>query len=213
MGHSQIDDRSPGSESPKKLTVVLDTGTKTEIESGIEARPSASADGVPAEIKMQFDFLWNTHKYLNDAIRFADTKAGFTVALACTIVGALFAGKLHHLFLLIPPRQWTPISWLSAAAFLGLGASIASGVWTICPRLSNKQPKGFLYWGGVTEHGSPENFWAKMKDQSQEALVEHLAHHAFCLSEISRTKYFWVSLAMTFGALGGLLAALVLLFK
>ena len=183
------------------------------MESGTAVvRPAPSA-GAPAEIKTQLDFLWNTHKYLNDSIRFADTKAGFTVALTCTIVGALFAGKLHDLFLLAAPKQWPPIAWLSAAAFLGLGASIACGAWTIRPRLSNKQPKGFLYWGGVTEHGSPETFWAEMKNQSQEALVEHLAHHVFCLSEISRVKYLWAWVAMTFGALGGLLAALVLLFK
>ena len=208
MGNSQANERPPG------LSVVLGTNKMADIGGPVpSAKSSILTDSTPADIKIHFDFLWNTHRYLNESIRFADTKAGFTVALACPVVGALFAGKLQDLFLLTAPRQWSPISWLSAAAFLALGSSITMGVWTISPRLISKQPHGFLYWGGVTEHGSPETFWANMKTQSQETLVEHLAHHVFCLSQISQTKYSWARLAMALGMLGGLLAVLVLLFR
>ena len=218
MSSLQPDDRALGAELPKKFAVLpgavpIDTqGTNI----GDLPTPAAEAQSAPVDMKAQLDFLWNTHKYLNDYIRFADTKRRFTVALVSTVVGDLFAGKLHDLFLLTAPKQWTVIAWLSAGAFFALGASIACGVWTIRPRLLSKQSKGFLYWGGVTEHRSPEAFWNELRRQSQERLAEHLGHHVFCLSELSRKKYFWVSLSMScggFGGFGGLLASLVLLFK
>lgn len=204
----------------QERTVIAENPRTPSIvpEGEVVPSPGLTPDRVEAsnpssDVKPHLDFLWNAHKYQNDYIRFADTKAAFTVALASTIMGALFTAKLHELFILAAPKQWTLISWLAAGAFLALGASIACGVWTIRPRLSHKQPKGFLYWGAVAEHGSPETFWSGLKAQSLDGLGEHVAHHVFALSRLAGRKYFWVSLAMTFGAVGGLFATLALLFK
>jgi hypothetical protein len=165
------------------------------------------------DLKIQSDYLWNTHKYKNDYIRFADTKAAFTVTFCSAIIAALFKGDFHKLFLAAAPLSWTSSAWMSLGSFFSLAIAIGCGVWAIRPRLASRQPKGLIYWGGIVEHGSAETFWSFMKTQSQEQLTENLAHHVFRLAQLAKQKYFWVSISMTAAAAGGILAAAMLLFN
>jgi len=166
-----------------------------------------------SELKAQNDYLWNTHKYKNDYIRFADTKAAFTVAFCCTLVAGLYKAGVHESVLNRPPIAWGGSTWAAVVAFLCLFVAIVAGVWTIRPRLSSSQSKGFIYWGAIAEHGSAEEFWSVLKTKTPEQLTAHLAHHVFALSKLAQQKYLWVAISMTSAATGSVLALFGVLFK
>lgn len=200
---------------PQKPIALVDSPRVTVASDPRQAETMdpAPVASVPAELKAQSEYLWNTHKYKNDYIRFADTKAAFTVAFCSALLAAMYKDGLHQVFLATAPKVWSPTAWIAVGSFLSLAIAIGCGVWTIRPRLSSRQPKGLIYWGGIAEHGSPEMFWNSLRTQSQDQLTEHLAHHVFRLSELAKQKYFWVSVSMTAGAAGGGLAVLALLFR
>jgi hypothetical protein len=86
---------------------------------------------------------------------------------------------------------------------LSLAEAIGSGVWTIRPRPSSRQPRGLIYWGGIAEHDSAKTFWNCLRTQSQEQLTEHLAHHVFRLSHLAKQKYVWASVSKTVDGIRG----------
>ena len=179
---------------------------------GQESRESVQAAGEVTS-KPQLDFLWSTHRYLNDYIRFADTKAGFTIAISSSITTALFHSKVQDSFLLVAPKQWGIVAFAAVFAFLALIVSISFGAWTIRPRLSTRQSKGFIYWGSIARYGAPEAFWDALKRRPEGEMAEYLAHHVFDLSEVCKMKYASVRSAMLWAAVGATLSILVMLFK
>ena len=81
---------------------------------------AGGSGGVPV-LDLQ-DFLWKTHSYMNDYIRFADTKAAVVIALSTALLGGLIAAEAHHgcslrLLNFVEPA-WKE-SWL------GIGASFS----------------------------------------------------------------------------------------
>lgn len=44
------------------------------------------------------EFLWNSHSYLNEYIRFADTKAEIVIGWTSAVIGALLASGFHKHF-------------------------------------------------------------------------------------------------------------------
>jgi hypothetical protein len=183
-----------------------------------EARGSATKDAEhphPQEIKVPsspHEFLWKTHSYINEYIRFSDTKAGFVITLSGALLGALFSTKAHELFIKSEVSRWSWLSWCSCASFLTSAMAVLLGIVAIRPRLWSHTDHAFIYWGGIAKHTSMEAFTREYKQLPDDCLLEHLVHHVFELSTVCARKYFWVSASILAGGLGGLLAAVVVLF-
>lgn len=158
------------------------------------------------------EFLWKTHSYINEYIRFADAKAGFTVAIATALIGALFTARCHERFLYIAPVQWTGIGWLSFLSFAFLLASILAAVAAVRPRLWTTPSEGFIFWESVTAFKSPENFTGALLNQTPDSLAVQVAHHVYALSTVCRRKYLYVNAAIMLGVAGGILGGLTLLY-
>lgn len=197
--------------APAEILLSPSPPTSDEIAtSPVERGLSVTAPGGAEDGDLR-GFLWNAHTYVNEYIRFSDAKAGFVATLAGALLGALFSAKAHEMFLKVP--VWTSFSWLSVTSFVLLLLSILLSVFSIRPRLWSAQPRGYIFWGGVTAHDSQETFYASLKQQSASALTEQVAHHFYNLSLVCRSKYLWVSLSILAGSVGGLLGAVVLLFR
>src|SRR5689334_35084 len=86
------------------------------------------------------EFLWNTHSYVNEYIRFADTKAELVIGWTSAVMGALLAADFDKNF------------GLSASGILsavGLGCLLAAFVcafMAVVPRLRTTQAPAFIYW-------------------------------------------------------------------
>ena len=69
-------------------------------------------------------FLWQTHGYLGEYSRFADTKAAFAGALAGALIGCLYGAGLFAPLMGTWVGNWTWKLWLNSLAGLFLCASV-----------------------------------------------------------------------------------------
>lgn len=185
-----------------------------------DARGSALTEAVerippepPPRHASQQEFLWKTHAYINEYIRFSDSKAGVVITLSSGLLGLLYSAKAHELFITHALKEWSLLGWGSAVSFCLLFVSVLLGVWTVRPRLWTSQSRAFIFWGGIANHQRSESFLADFRALSDDDLSANLARHVFELSVVCASKYFWVSASIIAGALGGVFAGVVVALK
>src|SRR4051794_35473694 len=85
------------------------------------AAPPPAVQGPPG-LSFPLDFIWKTHDYTNNYIRFADTKAGLIVV----IISGLLAGLLNaKAYLWMSPERFNPSGALFKETVLG-GLALAT---------------------------------------------------------------------------------------
>jgi hypothetical protein len=208
------DEKSPSqsvTKAPPEAPAPADQHPPAESHLPIDAPERKAAPNEDASAKCEF--LWKVHSYTNEYIRFADAKAGFVVGFASAVLWALFAGRCHEMFIVVAPRQWNALAWLSLASYLLLLASILASITAVRPRLWAGSSKGLIFWKSVTRYGDMDAYTNAVLAVSPDELPTHLANHVYALARVSGRKYAWVNagiLALTFG---GLLGIAVLMWK
>lgn len=157
------------------------------------------------------EYLWHVNDYINDHIRFSDTKAGSVIVLAGAILSLLYGGGFHHAFAQRPPGSWNAVSVGSLLTFVALGGSVFTAAWSMRPRLVRNFSRGFIFWESVLAHGSRDAFVRALNGQSRDELLDHLAGQIYSVSLVCSTKFRWVSRSILLCLAGGILAAAVLL--
>lgn len=159
-------------------------------------------------------FLWDVHKYFNQYIGFSDSRATTTTIVSTSLIGALYQTKVHEAFAGDKPGQWSRLDTLaSVAAFLFLAMGILFCIMTIIPRLKKSPAPGYVYWEGVLQHGSAHKFWQDLHRISTHDLAEHLAGTVYVLATIATRKYTLLRRGMVSAFIGGMLGAVVLIFR
>ena len=191
---------------------------------------------MPDPTKEQLDFAWKVHSYTNEYIRFADSKAGLTLAVAAGLVASLFGAKAHayihwsRLWFVCGQFEWesTLIGIFSLVSFLGLLAAAVLLVWAIEPRIWSKShedkrtemdamppllvtSRGLIYWELVRAHGTAAAYEAELKDTDCNAQITQVTAHIFVLGDIAKRKYVRIKWAIWAGCLGTL-ASLITLY-
>jgi hypothetical protein len=185
-----------------------------ELHPGHPVQPRSTANGVALDEAAKQEFLWHAHGYVNEYVRFGDTKAAFAGTLASGMLAALYAAKAHIPVLSMPYAQWTTGTWLAVAASILLAVSIILALWKVRPRLLSSQTKGYIYWGSIAAHGKVDLLQTSFHSQSARTLNDHLLHHLFDLSHrVCEPKYRTVSLCIMTLGLGAFLAAASLLLQ
>ncbi len=151
------------------------------------------------------NFLWNVHKYVNDYIRFADTKANIILGFSVALLGVLKATGAA-VQLRTPPQTWTLYSWSSFLAVALLVGAVCFAAISVVPRLQNPSGLGYLFWDAIGQHQSGKEFWEGLQGLKGEDLAKELAYHLFVICGIATKKYNWLRLS-TASAVGGALAA------
>lgn len=196
----------------------------------------ASANGVaPSGVaQSKGEFAWKVHAYTNEYIRFADGKAGASVAWASALLAGLYAVRAHHHFLAWPTVSniaWerTAIAGLSLAAFLFLGLATIAGLLTLWPRMwtgtededtgwigamwnrlsslfkkKSPPPPGLIFWESVRTFENDVVYAAAVRSASSGDLDEAVAKHVFHLARVSKAKYFWVTRSVWMVSVGRL---------
>ena len=159
------------------------------------------------------EFLWHVHEYTNEHIRFADTKAGAVIVFCSALLGVLYGQGMHHALLERGFGEWGLAMWLAAIAFLFLAGGALFAAWSIFPRLTNPQPKGFIFWESVRAHPDGECFADAVAAESPEELGRHLAAHLRALAGIATRKFWWVQMSVGLAIVGAVAAAMSLLLQ
>ena len=169
------------------------------------------ADESPADDKRLSDYLWNLHKYVNDYVRFGDTKAAVILVFCTGLVGVLYNVKAPKRLLNVAPADWTFGDGLLVLSLILLSAAVFCIAMVIVPRTRSRQTRGFVYWNTILEHGTAETYWQKISERTDRELSEHLAHHVYDVASIVSRKYWWMNWAMRLALPGAGLGAMMAL--
>lgn len=200
--------------------------------------PSATPGAPPLGEFDRWDFLWKTHSYLNDYIRFADTKAGIIMALSTALLGGLVASKVHHwcgpsrLDLENPDFRATVVGSGAFSAFALLIVAFCFAVLALAPRLwvqkvrgladtvkhwfkgapdQRAQPSGFIFWAEILQFPDGDAYWQGVKGATKSSMEEHLAKRLHDLSALTDEKYLCVNRSIIFFLLGAIVAGLCII--
>lgn len=157
------------------------------------------------------DFLWKTHSYLNECIRFADTKAELVIAWTSAMIGALLAGGQHKQI------ECSLVGLSNVSGLLFLAVAFTCAFVAVFPRMRTSQPKGFIFSESILAHASGEDYFDAFRKLSanddSKSLIRPIAEHIYDLSGISRLKYLWVSRSIGAAFAGSALSAIAYLLR
>lgn len=163
----------------------------------------------------QLDFAWKTHEYINNYIRFADTKAAFVIAWTSAIFGTFYVGHLHEAVI---QSHFTlkNISWTITLASLALpllSASFLAAAWSIIPRLPTRQLSGLVFWESILVHASGDLYANALGRNDTNQLTRHLCVQIHTVAAVARKKYRWITLSMWMAFTGTVLGILSILLR
>ncbi|HEX6748871.1 MAG TPA: Pycsar system effector family protein [Longimicrobium sp.] len=165
------------------------------------------------EDEFMSDYLWAVNGYINDHVRFSDTKAGSVIVLSGALLSLLYGGGVQRMFAARTFGEWTISSVAALLAFLCLGGSVLTAAWSMRPRLVRIHSTGFIFWEGVLAHGSADAFVRSVAGQSRQQLIDHLAMQIYHVSLVCSRKFLWVARSILLCLAGALLAAAVLVAR
>jgi hypothetical protein len=158
-------------------------------------------------------FLWEVHRYTNEYIRFADTKAAFIAGVSTALIGSLVSSTLLDTVLLTSPSLWSKLQWTAIVALILLAASLAFCISVIKPRLWNNRSVGFIYWGSVIGHGTTRDFTKAVHALSVRERSVSISDHLFVLAAIADRKYRYADRAVIAAVAGGTLTGIALFLQ
>jgi hypothetical protein len=161
------------------------------------------------------DFLWNVHGYVNEHIRFADTKAAIVLAWAGAIVGGLVSNGSYKNFQegrLFQPESWL-LAWATLIAFLLLAIAWLVAVLVVTPRVtySDGGMKGLIFWRQVKMFPDATNYTTAVEQCSN--LQACVAEHVYDLSNVADQKFIRVSYSILIALAGTALATLIYILE
>lgn len=156
------------------------------------------------------EFLWEVHRYTNEYIRFADTKAVFIAGASTALIGSLVASSIFDSCFRTPLCSWTKLQWMGVVGLVLLAISLGLSIAAIRPRLWNKTSVGFIYWGSITGHGTAQHFAQEARVMSDRDKAVAIAYHLYMLATIAKRKYSYVDKALIIGLLGGVSTGIIL---
>jgi hypothetical protein len=159
-------------------------------------------------------FLWQTHSYLAEYARFADTKAAFAGTIAGALIGCLFSVGLFAPLVKTSICIWEFTSWASGLAGLSLCSCIFLAIRVVNPRLDWTGKPGFIFWRSVVAHRDAQEFIEAYRNTQQKHLIDELAGQVFTVSKyVCTPKYRNISYCLWCLAIGSVFAATALLAK
>lgn len=156
------------------------------------------------------EFLWEVHRYTNEYIRFADTKAAFIAGVSTALIGSLVASSLFDSCFRTSLCQWSKLQCTGLVGLLLLSASVTLSVAAIRPRLWNPTSVGFIFWGSISGHGTASRYSHAVERLTPQEKSAAISNHLFVLAGIANRKYAYVDYALFAGAAGGALTGVVL---
>ncbi|QSO49183.1 Pycsar system effector family protein [Alicyclobacillus mengziensis] len=151
------------------------------------------------------DFNKNEMSYLNDYIKFADTKAGALVGLD----GLMLKFDLNQF---ATPLTYTPSQLIGILALVILLLAIVLDVLVVFPRTGSKPRRGAIFWDNVVQFKRAAQYQSYVLGLDENELNKIMAEQNFHLAETAHRKYhvlksaFWAS---AFGAIIVLLTAIL----
>lgn len=134
----------------------------------------------------QFTQLQNT--YLNNSLRFADTKAGALVAVNGLVVKFVFD---------LLAKVDGGVFWLGICSIVLLVCSIVCSVITVFPKRVDRNGTGFIYWDFIAKH-SLDQYKEQILEKPEKELLEESVRNNYFQAQVLTKKFRWLHSAFTF---------------
>ena len=164
-------------------------------------KPTKESDGT-------LSFLWNTHAYLQQSIRFADSKAGIVLVVTASIVGCLYADGVLDAILTFSgavPVYKHVVAW---ASLLLLAAGWLLSAFVVFPRTPIGCPKRFVFCRDIRRHESSARMLELLGQESARSTA--LAEQVYEVAGIAEAKYLWLRPSMVVSLAGIVIAGVAL---
>ena len=158
-------------------------------------------------------FLWEVHKYTNDYIRFADTKAAFIAGVSTALIGSLVASSIFDSVTKMGFCEITKMQWAGFVGLVALTASLGLSIAAIRPRLWNNTSVGYIFWGSVVGHKTAKQFTLAVNGLSKADRASAVSDHLFVLASIAKRKYSYVDHALIAGTVRAIFTGFVLFMQ
>lgn len=174
---------------------------------------NAQEDGWNNDGQIDHEFQWNVHSYINEYIRYADTKAALVIAYASAMIGLLYTKGLHKAFAEHVIKSWHTQACLSAAAFGFLSISIILAAYCVVPRLRTHGNKGFIFWTDICRHGTSDNYGNAVSTLCSSDYSNQLSMHIFFLAGVAESKFRIVNWSCWTVLFGSVVGVYLILFR
>lgn len=147
------------------------------------------------------DFNKQEMTYIQDSIKFADTKAGALLGMDGLITKLAFdeirseSGTLYRIGDSLGLFNLT----LLIVGVVFLLAGIVLAIFVVFPRSSSKLHKGFIFWENVAEYKSAKEYTNEFMNLPEDEIDRKIAEENYYLATTATRKYqvlrhgFWVS--------------------
>jgi hypothetical protein len=149
----------------------------------------------------------HTLQTVSEWVRFADTKAGATLAVDGVML-ALFSGRLRG-----EPKPEHLATFAFAGAIVLATVSGLLAAWTIVPRTRRLRAESLVHYGTIANFDSAERYRVAALESLAEPneFAKTLTAHIWTISRAADRKYVLVTWAIRFlvsAAFGGIVASL-----
>lgn len=146
-------------------------------------------------------FAWQVHGYLNEYIKFADTKAALLAGLAGPLTIGIFS--FNNWILAVDFK-----SLFSVTSALFFGFAFCCAFMSVWPNLftsnlkrakkgmpkiesleQSEPDKGFIYWENIFAHSNANTFARELVQLSGDDQLQHVGKHCYELAKINRRKF------------------------
>lgn len=192
-----------------------------------QAFPDAEAVNEALRIKQQMNEILSIEKRTemalealkrsDDAVRYAESKAGFLVGYIGLLLG-LLADKLSDLITSLSSGNLIIIVLVAIAMFLivtGILITLISAIQVIYPRLKITPNPSFIYFGSVADHSKDEeDFVRQFASLNAVNASEQILSQVYATSIIASRKFKYVNRMLTGAVIysSGWLMALIIRF-
>lgn len=142
------------------------------------------------ETDRPWSFVKHTHEYLHEFVRSSDQKAAFLLVAGTALFGLLYR----------EPPAGDCLKWVKLIALVFTATSVAFSAWVVKPRQRDEK-NGLVSWEGI--HGSKRPYRERVRELSNEQLVDELTNHCERLAAILHDKYNWLYRAVLLFLVGG----------
>ncbi len=195
-----------GTEAEAVLNAV-DT-PDSESTTALRAHPVSPSQNEQRDANA-YDFLWRVHANTNEYIRFADAKAGIVLGVVGGILTSEVA-KAGPRMNELPMGQWTFAEWGAFSSMVLLLLSALAAGLAIAPRSNRDRKRGFIFWSGVREYPTSDQFASAVAAHTASQLQDAVADHVYTLAGIADTKFYLAGVATLLAFFGGLAGVLVI---
>lgn len=144
------------------------------------------------EASTRYGFTQLQNTYLNNSLRFADTKAGALIAVNGVIIK----------FIADFVAQWTGIAhWLAVTSIALLVISIFLSIIVVFPKNVKDNGKGFIYWGFIA-NDTLENYNNQIRNEPTSELLDESIRNNYIQAHVLTKKFKWLNIAFSMSIVG-----------